>query len=111
MVIVDPPSCCYFKLNVPNGIASLEQTWGKYTGMMHPGYYCCYCSHKRIAAMITKNSIQFNTPIEACPTKDNVRVSVDIAITFHIGTEETRAKDCENFLYYLGANRLEELLE
>lgn len=61
--------------------------------------------------MITKNSIMFNTPIETCPTRDNVRVSVDIAITFHIGKEETRGEDCKNFLYYLGANRLEELLE
>lgn len=36
---------------------------------------------------------------------------MDIGITFHIGKEDTRAKDCENFLYYLGANKLEELLE
>jgi hypothetical protein len=57
MVIVDPPSCCYFKLNVPHGIISLEQKWGRFTHKMDPGYYCCYCSHKRIAAMITKNSI------------------------------------------------------
>jgi hypothetical protein len=40
-----------------------------------------------------------------------VRVSVDIGITFHIGKEGTREKDCEKFLYYLGANKLEELLE
>ena len=40
-----------------------------------------------------------------------MKVSVDIGITFHIGKEETRAEDCEKFLYYLGANKLEELLE
>lgn len=40
-----------------------------------------------------------------------MKVSVDIGITFHIGKEETRQQDCEKFLYYLGANRLEELLE
>jgi hypothetical protein len=40
-----------------------------------------------------------------------VNISVDIGITFHIGREETRASDCEKFLYYLGANKLEELLE
>jgi len=40
-----------------------------------------------------------------------VRVTVDIGITFHIGKEETREEDCKNFLYYLGANRLQELLE
>lgn len=38
-------------------------------------------------------------------------MSVDIGITFHIGTEKTRQEDCEKFLYYLGANKLEELLQ
>ncbi len=36
---------------------------------------------------------------------------MDISINFHIGQEETRADDCEKFLYMLGANRLQELLE
>lgn len=31
-------------------------------------------------------------------------------MTFHIGKEETRVKDCQAFLYSLGANKLEELL-
>jgi hypothetical protein len=39
-----------------------------------------------------------------------VKVSVDIGVTFHIGTDETRKDDCQKFLYYLGANKLEELL-
>ena len=63
MVIVDPPSCCYYKLNVPHGIITIEHIWGKNHGKMTPGYYCCYCSYKRIAAMITKNAVQFNTPV------------------------------------------------
>jgi hypothetical protein len=63
MVLVDGPSCCYCKLNVPSGIVTLEQKYGKHTGMMDPGYYCCYCSYKRISAMITKNTIRFNTPV------------------------------------------------
>ena len=32
MVIVDPPSCCYYKLNVPHGIVTLEHIWGKKNG-------------------------------------------------------------------------------
>ena len=40
-----------------------------------------------------------------------MRVSVDIGINFHIGKEGSREKDCEQFLYYLGANKLEELLQ
>ena len=40
-----------------------------------------------------------------------MRVSVFLGIIFHIGKDDTRQEDCEKFLYYLGANRLEELLE
>jgi regulator of protease activity HflC (stomatin/prohibitin superfamily) len=39
-----------------------------------------------------------------------VKVSVDIGVTFHIGNDASRQEDCEKFLYYLGANKLEELL-
>lgn len=63
MIIVDPPSSCYCKLNLPHGIVSLEQRWGKFTHMMTPGWHCCYCSYKRIAAMVSKNVVQFNTPV------------------------------------------------
>ena len=73
MVIVDPPSCCYYKLNVPHGIITLEHIWGKRNGQMTPGYKCCYCSFKRIAAMITKNAVQFNTPVSKSGRKGLVQ--------------------------------------
>lgn len=56
--------------------------------------------------MITKNRIKFNTPVTNCPTKDNVRVTINVNITFHIGKEDTLQDDCERFLYYLGPNKL-----
>lgn len=39
-----------------------------------------------------------------------MRVTVDVSISFHIGTDTTREEDCKQFLYYLGANKLEELM-
>jgi hypothetical protein len=63
MVLIDGPSCCYCKLNVPNGITSLEQKWGEHKGIMAPGYYCCYSSKGGIAAMITMNTVRFSAPV------------------------------------------------
>lgn len=37
-------------------------------------------------------------------------MTVDISIMFHIGKDDTRQEDCEKFMYYLGANKLEELM-
>lgn len=49
-----------------------------------------------------------------CPTKDNVFISIDMAFNFHIGdrsSKEALEVDCKKFLYQLGPNRLQEMLE
>jgi hypothetical protein len=65
--------------------------------------------------MITKNTIRFKCPVTHVPTKDNVRVSIDIGINFHIGRshepKEVYEEDCKKFFYNFGPNRLEELLQ
>ena len=40
-----------------------------------------------------------------------MRVTVEVGINFHIGEKATLEEDCKNFFYYLGANRLQEMLE
>lgn len=112
MVIVNDPCCCFLKVNIPHGMLILEQSCGVDQGIMAPGYRCCYCNYKRIAVMITKNTIRFRCPILQVPTKDNVRVSIDVGINFHIGrSEETYHEDAKKFFYNFGPNRLEELLQ
>jgi len=111
MVLVDGPSCCYYKLNVPNGVFTLEQKWGAHNTLMDPGCYCCYLSYKHIPVMITKNTIRFKAPVKDVPTKDNVKVDLDVGINFHIGlSEDTKEEDVRKFFYNFGPNRLEELL-
>lgn len=108
MVVVDPPVlCCVPKLDIPSGVITLGQVWGAHDGVLDPGMKCCWCKHRRIAAMITMNSIRYDAPIRNCPTKDNVRVSIDISLTFKIGPGE---EDCKSFVYQLGATRLDEML-
>jgi regulator of protease activity HflC (stomatin/prohibitin superfamily) len=78
-----------------------------------PGCDPCYCNYKEIAVMISKNTIRFRTPITQIPTKDNVRVTMDIGINFHIGRHEDSDQyneDTAKFFYNFGPNRLEELL-
>lgn len=62
--------------------------------------------------MVTKNTIRFRCPVQHVPTKDNVMVSLDVGINFHIGrSEETFEDDLKRFFYNFGPNRLEELLQ
>ena len=111
MVLCESPMCCYWKLNVPSGMFVLEAAWGAHVGLMEPGCHCCYCSYKSIPVMITKNTIRFKCPIQQAPTKDDVRVSLDVGVNFHIGiAEESFENDARKFFYNFGPNRLEELL-
>lgn len=77
---------CTCKTNIPNGMYSLEQVWGVDQGVMEPGVRWCWPFWKRVAVMITKNSIRFRCPVRNVPTKDNVRIQVDVGINFHIGS-------------------------
>jgi hypothetical protein len=65
--------------------------------------------------MITKNTIRFQCPVHNVPTKDNVMVSLDVGINFHIGRHdaphEAQEEDTRRFFYNFGPNRLEELLQ
>ena len=116
MIIPNPPtncpccccfSCWHWKLNVPNGMMCLEQVWGANNGLMEPGCRCCYWCKYEVAAMISRNSVRFNIPIMNVPTKDNVRVHLDVGVHFHIGRkEETLEEDAVRFFYNFGPNRL-----
>ena len=79
---------------------------------MQPGWHCCQIA-TRVAAMITKNTVRFHCPVTYIPTKDNVHVTLDVGINFHIGRYGTEHEetDVKKFFYNFGPNRLEELLQ
>lgn len=120
----DACGCCCFEcpvtpyIFVPNGMYTLGQHFGERTGIIDPGLQCCFChcmEFRKIGVMISKNTIRFQCPIEKVPTKDNVMISLDVGINFHIGRCEIddrkqQEEDVEKFFYNFGPNRLEELL-
>jgi regulator of protease activity HflC (stomatin/prohibitin superfamily) len=108
VVVVTPPKCCcILKLDIPSGVTTIGQKWGAHDGILAPGAKCCFCANRRIAAIVTQNSIRYDAPIRDCPTKDNVKVSIDISLTFRIGPGEAEYK---TFVYELGPSKLDELL-
>ena len=101
--------CCCFdiKLDVPANFTVLEEQCGKSLGIKNAGADWCYLCHKRIACMLTKNIVNYDAPIQRCPTKDNAYVDIDIHFTFRLPQNEAQVKD---FVYKLGAGRFDELL-
>lgn len=89
-------------LTIPTGCYCLMQRFGKDVGLAPPGgslkppFY-------RIAYIVTQQSCTYNAPVLECPTSDNVRVGVDMVITFMI-------RDPSKFVYKLGAVHFDQLL-
>ena len=112
LVLVDMNNCCpVMKLNVPSGMIVLEQVFGQHNGTVEEGCHCCYPCWKNIAVLISRNTVRFNAPVYDTPTKDNVLVTIDCGVNFHIGgSEETFERDGKMFFYNFGPNRLQELL-
>lgn len=120
MVLIRRQPCCYrCKVNIPNGIYTLESVWGVHNGIMQPGCRCCYLSYRQVKVMITKNTIRYKCPIVNVPTKDDVKVALDVGINFRIGKDgpnhmkatPEEEEDCKKFFYNFGPNRLAELLQ
>ena len=78
--------CCCFdiKFDVPANFVVLEESCGASTGIMQAGANWCYCFNKRVACMLTKNIVNYDAPVQRCPTKDNAYVDIDIHFTFRL---------------------------
>lgn len=89
-------------MQVPEGCACLVQKFGKDIGEQAAGLHILP-SWFRIAYIISTQYVSYDAPVLTCPTKDDVRVSVDVVLVFRI----ERAKD---FIYRLGARNFDEFL-
>ena len=99
--------CCDIKFDVPANFVVLEENCGRSEGVMNAGAHYCYCCNRRVAAMVTKNIINYDAPVHRCPTKDNAYVDIDIHFTFRLSQAPKQVK---KFVYELGAARFDELL-
>lgn len=108
MVKASYQCCCFdIKFDVPSNFTVLEEVCGASSGVMTPGAQWCYCFWKRVACMLTKNIVNYDAPIQRCPTKDNAYVDIDIHFTFRMPQDQQLVK---TFVYKLGAARFDELL-
>eukprot|EP00811_Abedinium_folium_P032397 NODE_5446_length_1769_cov_8.680268.p1 GENE.NODE_5446_length_1769_cov_8.680268~~NODE_5446_length_1769_cov_8.680268.p1 ORF type:complete len:434 (-),score=141.40 NODE_5446_length_1769_cov_8.680268:320-1621(-) len=89
-------------MTIPTGCYCVVQRFGKGNGIANPGG-AITPPWVRIAYVVNMQSCTYNAPIKGCPTSDNVRVSIDIVITFMI-------RDAIEFCYNIGAARFDELL-
>mmetsp|Transcript_35530 Transcript_35530/g.69959 ORF Transcript_35530/g.69959 Transcript_35530/m.69959 type:complete len:433 (-) Transcript_35530:117-1415(-) len=101
------PMLFHFYLNVPSGPFVFYQQFHKDMGKLNPGVIWLWPAWNCISHIVTRATISYNAPARDCPTADNVMINVDLSLTFRIGPDIDGAR---NFIYKLGARRLDELL-
>lgn len=102
--------CCCFdiKMDVPANYTVLEEDCGASQPLMQAGAHWCYCCNRRVVCLLSKNIVNYDAPVQKCPTKDNAYVDVDIHFTFRL--PQNNEKLVHQFVYRLGAGRFDELL-
>ena len=99
--------CYTFKMDIPSSITVVGQKFGRHVGIMPAGAICCNTYATQFPYIITKNTITYKSPVINIPTKDNVRINIDIDLMFRILDDEESVK---KFVYKMGAARLDDFL-
>jgi len=102
VIIPSPRSALSIMMQIPSGCSCLLQKFGKDIGEGTPGLHF-YPAYYRIAYVVTRQSNTYDAPVQNCPTSDNVRVSIDVVLVFHIS-------NAHDFIYRLGAKNFDEFL-
>ncbi|KAJ0407203.1 hypothetical protein ATCC90586_005292 [Pythium insidiosum] len=109
-------------IRVPEGTYALVQNQGRdvdYVGpggkrsaVWPPGFHFA-SPFTKVAHLVTKQYIVFDTPVKGCKTADDVTVAIDICLVLRIMGDETKGEDPElvrRFVYELGPNGLENVV-
>jgi regulator of protease activity HflC (stomatin/prohibitin superfamily) len=72
-----------FYVTIPEGTNALLAQRGKYLRTSGPGLYVL-SPFVSVTHLVTKREIPFEVPVAEAPTRDNVRASADVMVTFTI---------------------------
>jgi len=95
-------------VSIPSGFSAIVTRWGRDVegseedGTWEPGCHWFFPCN-RIARLVSRQYMIFDTPVRDCKTKDNITVNIDVLIVFKIAEART-------FAYGIGPEKLDDLL-
>jgi len=107
MVLVPSRLPCSLFMCVPDGFKALVFSHGKYIETWDAGFHCA-APWTNIQYLIGLQHYIYDTPVKECPTLDNVMVTIDITLVFHVEPEEQKLRD---FAFKLGPEGLDQMLQ
>lgn len=94
-------------MSIPEGFHALVTEHGQYIGRWPAGFNCAK-PWVRVSHLVSMQYVVFETPVQECPTLDNVMVEIDVSVVLSVMDNEQKVKD---FVYRLGPERLQEMLK
>merc|ERR1719499_781760 len=92
---------------VPQGFKAFVARHGKHLEIWQPGFHFAPPWYS-ITHMVGLQNFVYDTPVKECPTLDNVMVTIDVTLVFHVlPTDDTLLK----FAFNLGPEGLDGMLQ
>jgi len=98
---------CSLFLCIPEGFKALVASHGKHQDIWEPGFHIAPPWYS-VTHMIGLHNYVYDTPVKECPTLDNVMVTIDITIVFHISPQDDTLM---KFAFRLGPEGLDGMLQ
>lgn len=111
--------CCSLYFTIPSGCYALVTRHGAdedYEGgsaVWPAGLHFPHMPWVGVSHLVTKQSVVLDLPVKGCKTKDNVTVTIDVALVFRIMGDESKGEDPElvrKFVHQVTPRGLEQQL-
>jgi len=107
MVLVPNRMPCSMTVCIPEGFRALVASHGKYQCIWDSGFYFAP-PWWTITHLVGLQHFVYDTPVKECPTLDNVNVTIDVTLVFHV---DESAETLEKFSFNLGPEGLDGMLQ
>jgi len=107
------PSGCYALITSKGADIDYEETDGNKCAVWPSGYHGPFLPWTGVSHLVTMETVVLDLPVKQCKTKDNVSVSIDVALAFRIMGDKTRGEDpglVRRFVQQVGPRGLEQQL-
>lgn len=91
-----------WRMTIPLGCYAIVAQRGANKGVYKPGFYVRSPWYK-VTHLVTSHYIPYHFSVKSCPTKDNIKITLDVDFLLHV-------EDAENFVFNIGPENMEELL-
>lgn len=111
--------CTSFYFTIPSGCYALvtrhgaDEDYENGSAVWPAGLHFPYMPWVGVSHLVTKQSIVLDLPVKGCKTKDNVTVTIDVALVFRIMGDESKGEDPElvrKFVHQVTPRGLEQQL-